>query len=69
MGDPAKNSSAGTSSLDAAVHLFFFFKELILLTFLLGKKKKEEGREGNHSIRDENNGPIRRSLLDQAGGR
>lgn len=45
MGDPAKNSSAGTSSLDAAVHLFFFFKELILLTFLLGKKKKRKGEK------------------------
>lgn len=69
MGDPAKNSSAGTSALDAAAHLFFFFKELILLTFLLGEEEYEGGSARNHSIRDENNGPIRRSLLDQAGGR
>lgn len=73
VGDPAKNSSAGTSVLDAAVHQIFFFKELILWTFLLKKKiikkKKEGGRGRNHSIRDENNGPIRQSLLDQAGGR
>lgn len=32
-------------------------------------KKYGEGRERNHSIRDENNGPVRLLLLNQAGGR